>query len=107
MTIMTPPASFEAFEQASRAAGCDTVLERRWAPDVMLQTHTHDFAAEAWVVHGEMWLTHGGQTLHLTAGGHFKLDALVPHEERYGPEGAVLWVARRTVPGLAPSNQVA
>ena len=47
------------------------------------------------VVRGEMWLTVGGSTRHLLPGGTFELSVDVPHAERYGPEGATYWVARR------------
>ena len=39
------------------AAGFDEVLEREWAPDTVVETHTHSFAVEAVVVRGEMWLS--------------------------------------------------
>ena len=45
-----------------------------------------------------MWLTVAGQTRHLHPGDRFELDAHVPHDERYGPEGATYWVARRNAP---------
>jgi hypothetical protein len=42
-----------------------------------------------------MWLDCGGETRHLRAGDEFALDDGAPHAERYGPEGATYWVARR------------
>ena len=86
--------TFEAFSAEQRAAGCDEVLERQWTPDTVIATHTHSFAAKALVVQGEMWLTVGGRTQHLKAGDGFELEPGVPHDERYGPEGATYWVAR-------------
>jgi quercetin dioxygenase-like cupin family protein len=88
-------ADFAAFEASSRAQGYDEVLVRDWAPLTVLDTHTHPFDANAIVVAGEMWLTHGGQTRHLRPGDRFALDRNVPHAERYGAEGASYWVARR------------
>ena len=87
--------TFQAFEAQARALGFTDVLERRWAPLTVLGTHDHPFAAKALVVEGEMWLTHGAATRHLRAGDTFELDAGVPHDERYGPDGATYWVARR------------
>ena len=87
--------SFAEFEAAARARGFDEVLERQWAADTVLDTHTHAFSVEALVVQGEMWLTCGERTQHLTTGSRFVLDAHVPHAERYGAEGATYWVARR------------
>ena len=87
--------TFEAFRADALAAGFDEVLERRWAADTVIATHTHDFGVEAVVRQGEMWLHVEGNTLHLMAGDGFTLSAGVPHDERYGAEGATYWVARR------------
>jgi len=87
--------TFQAFSARARRDGFDEVLERRWGPDTVLETHTHPFAVRARVVQGEMWLTVDGETEHLRPGEPFALEAGVPHAERYGPEGATYWVARR------------
>jgi mannose-6-phosphate isomerase-like protein (cupin superfamily) len=83
------------FDADARARGFDEVIERRWPPDAVLDTHTHPFALEALVVDGEMWLTVGEHTRHLGPGDRFELGRDVPHAERYGPQGATYWVARR------------
>lgn len=87
--------NFEEFESAARAAGFDQALVRQWAPDTVLDTHTHPFDAEALVTEGEMWLTREGLTRHLLPGDTFSLARELPHAERYGPQGATYWVARR------------
>jgi len=87
--------TFAAFEARARAAGFDEVLERRWAPGTLIDTHRHPFDVDAVVIEGEMWLTEGDHTRHLRPGDRFALDRDVPHAERYGPEGAAYWVARR------------
>lgn len=87
--------AFEQFAAQARARGFDEVLERRWEPGTVLDTHTHPFAVDALVVQGEMWLGVGDVTQHLRPGDPFVLDADVPHTERYGAEGATYWVARR------------
>ena len=92
---MTP--SFENFAAEHRAAGFDEVLERRWHPNTVIDTHTHPFAVQALVVQGEMWLSIGERTQHLRPGDRFELEANVPHAERYGAEGATYWVARRNL----------
>jgi hypothetical protein len=89
------PLTFAEFEVESRAAGFDEVLERRWAPDTVLDTHTHAFDVEAVVTQGEMWLADDGMTRHLKTGDRFSLARGVPHAERYGPQGATYRVARR------------
>jgi len=88
-------AAFDTFRTQALAEGFDEVLERRWEPDTVLDTHTHPFAVKAVVTAGELWLTVDGQTRHLQPGDTFMLDRDVPHAERYGPSGAAYWVARR------------
>lgn len=90
------PVTFAEFEAEALAQGFDAVLERRWEPGTVLETHTHPFDAKALVVRGEMWLTVGNDTRHLKAGDTFALDRDVPHAERYGGDGATYWVARRS-----------
>ncbi len=87
--------AFESFAAESRAAGFEEVLERKWPPNQVLETHTHPFSVQALVVQGEMWLTVGDATQHLREGERFALEQGVPHTERYGAEGATFWVARR------------
>jgi hypothetical protein len=89
------PTSFEEFSAAARAAGFDEVAERRWDPGVELPSHTHPFAVQALVVQGAMVLQCRGQDLALKAGDRFELSFEEPHAERYGPEGATYWAARR------------
>ena len=90
-----PQMSFEEFKQQALAEGFDEVLERTWAPDMVLDTHTHPFAVKARVTAGQLWLTTGSQKRYLTPGNEFTLPANEPHAEHYGPEGATYWVARK------------
>ncbi len=91
-----PTISFEQFRDDMLAAGYEEVLERPWAPGTEVPTHTHPFEANALVVQGVMWLSEqGGAARQLEPGDRFHLQANVPHEERYGPQGATYWVARR------------
>jgi quercetin dioxygenase-like cupin family protein len=87
--------SYEQFEAAARAEGFDEVLVREWQPGQVVATHSHPFAVNALVVKGEFWLTCGGETRHVRAGERFELPRDVPHAERYGPDGATFWAARR------------
>ena len=100
MNLALPHSSFNgsslaAFQADALGAGYHEVLERHWPADTVLGTHSHAFDAEAVVTQGEMWLTCGDETQYLTPGTSFKLAHDVPHSERYGPEGATYWVARR------------
>jgi hypothetical protein len=87
--------TFAEFESDAMARGYHEVLERRWQPDTVLDTHGHAFEARALVTEGEMWLTQGGDTRHLLPGDTFLVTKDEPHAERYGRGGAVYWVARR------------
>lgn len=87
--------TYEEFETRARAEGYDAVLVREWAADQVLETHTHPFSVKALVVRGEFWLTESEAVRHLPAGAGFTLGSEVPHAERYGPQGATVWVARR------------
>ncbi|TMB35998.1 MAG: hypothetical protein E6J62_08295 [Deltaproteobacteria bacterium] len=51
--------------------------------------------AQAVVTEGEMWLTFGTHTQHLGVGDTFHVPLGTPHSEKYGPQGATYWVARR------------
>lgn len=93
--MMTTPTYIEFCDQML-AAGYDEVLERLWAPETVVRTHTHPFEANALVVAGEMWLSvRGGPARHLLPGDRFHLQPNEPHEERYGAAGATYWVARK------------
>jgi hypothetical protein len=87
--------SFQAFEERAHASGFDEVVERDWPALYETGSHMHPFEVQALVVRGEFWLTVGDQTRHLRAGDTFELQRDIPHAERYGPDGATYWVARR------------
>lgn len=86
---------FEEFSAEEKARGSDEVLVREWAPDHQTPVHDHPFDARALVVQGEFWLTVGEQTRHLQVGDRFELPRGTLHSERYGPQGATFWAARR------------
>jgi len=87
--------TFATYTAEARANGFDEVVERKWAPSLVLKSHKHPFSVKALVVQGEMWLTIGDDVRHLHPGDEFTLDREQPHAERYGPEGATYWAARR------------
>lgn len=93
--LMTNLPTFDEFQRQMLARGFDEVLERVWKPGTILDTHLHEFEADALVVQGEMWLGENGAERKLLAGDTFHLSAHTPHTERYGNAGAVYWVARR------------
>lgn len=94
---------FRAFESEALAQGYDEVLERQWAPGQVLDTHTHPFSVKVLVVRGRMWLIKGAHEHALGPGDRFTLAYAEPHGERYGPDGATYWVARRNSPQPLPA----
>lgn len=86
---------FDTFRRNALVRGFDEALVREWAPGQVVDTHEHPFEIDARVVRGEFWLTCGSQTRHLQEGDGFALAPGVPHAERYGPDGATFWVARK------------
>jgi mannose-6-phosphate isomerase-like protein (cupin superfamily) len=87
--------AFESFRDQALAAGYDEALLREWAPNFANETHTHPFDTHALVARGEFWLTVGGSVQHFKTGDSFDVARGVEHSERYGPEGATFWAARR------------
>lgn len=92
---MITASTFSEFEAQARAQGFDEVLTRDWAPDLVLDTHSHPFAVSALMVSGDLWLRVDGTERHLVAGDTFELTTGVPHAERYGAQGCTFWAARR------------
>ena len=91
--------TLETFRRMAQAEGFDEIVERAWEPCVMIETHTHPFAVKALVTEGEMWLIVGYHERHLVPGDVFTLQRDEPHAERYGPQGATYWAARRYTAG--------
>ena len=88
--------TLEQFRADMLASGFDEVLERHWAPDTVLDMHSHPFEARALVVQGEMWLQlQGGEPQHLQPGDRFHVLRDAQHAEKYGALGATYWVARK------------
>ena len=76
--------TLEDVTRDAQAQGFDEILERKWPPSAVIETHTHPFAVKALVIEGEMWLIVGDDVRHLLPGDEFALDREVPHAERYG-----------------------
>lgn len=87
--------TFESFERRKLSEGYDEVLVREWAPGFANDLHTHPFDTDAVVAQGEYWLTMDGRVTHLGVGDTFQVARHVEHSERYGPQGAVFWAARK------------
>lgn len=89
------PAHLKKFRDEAIGAGFEEPVLRRWSAHEVVSLHCHPFDVRAVVVEGEMQLTVDGHTQTLHPGDTFSLHRDKPHEERYGPQGAAYWVARR------------
>ena len=86
--------TFKQFKLAKTAEGFDEVLAREWEANHETPVHEHPFEAFGYIVKGEFWLTLDGKTTHLQQGDTFKVARHMPHQEKYGPHGTSLWIAR-------------
>ncbi len=93
--VLAAARTLDDFRAAALDQGFDEAIARSWAPHQVVEQHQHPFDAEALVVQGEMWLSDATGTRHLRQGDGFVLGRGTPHAERYGPQGATYWVARR------------
>ena len=87
--------ALEVFRNEAAGKGSNEVLVREWPPSKVTGLHTHPFSVWVRVIRGEMWLTVGNDVRHFRSGEEFTLARDVQHSERYGEEGATLWVGRR------------
>ena len=87
--------TLDAFRRDAQVEGFDEIVERKWPPSTVVETHAHPFAVKALVTEGEMWLVVGDNERHLLPGDTFALEHEERHAERYGPQGATYWAARR------------
>ena len=86
--------TFEQFKSATTAKGFDEVLTREWEANHETPVHEHSFEAFGYIVKGEFWLTMDGETTHLQQGDTFQVARHMSHQEKYGPQGTSLWIAR-------------
>ncbi len=85
--------TFEQFKAAALAEGFDEVLTREWGANHETLVHEHSFEAFGFIVKGEFWLTMDENVTHLHQGDTFRVARCRPHQEKYGPDGASLWIA--------------
>ena len=86
--------TFEQFKAATMAEGFDEVLAREWEANHETPLHEHPFEVFGFIVKGEIWLTMDENPIHLHQGDTFRVPRYMPHQEKYGPQGASLWIAR-------------
>ena len=93
---MQSHANFNDFSTQAMDDGFDEIIKKEWAPNLVIEKHTHPFDARVQVATGQVKLTlaTGAQTFE--AGQGFFIPRGTEHAEQYGPNGATFWVARKS-----------
>lgn len=86
--------TFEQFKAVTMAEGFDEFLIREWEANHETPVHEHAFEAFGFIVKGDFCLTLDGKVTQLYQGDTFRVARHMPHQEKYGPHGAHLWIAR-------------
>jgi quercetin dioxygenase-like cupin family protein len=92
---MNAHANLIEFTAQAMDDGFDEVVQKEWAPDLVIDQHTHCFDVRVQVSRGEVNLSLATGTQKIEAGHSFYLARNTEHAEHYGPEGATFWVARK------------
>ena len=95
MNLAMPQDTFESFQAQMLSQGFDQVVIKEWQAHFCNELHEHDWHTTAMVAKGEFWLTRHGETTHLSTGDKFTVSKGEIHSEKYGPEGAIFWAARK------------
>jgi quercetin dioxygenase-like cupin family protein len=92
---MKSHATLVEFTAQAMDDGFEEIIQREWAPNLVIEKHTHAFDARVQVMVGQVTLdlADGAQTFE--AGQSFYIARGTEHAEQYGPEGATFWVARK------------
>lgn len=75
--------------------GFQTLVTVTREPNSSMDLHTHPFEAKALVLAGGLSITAAGVEREYGPGQVFHLAALLPHSERYGPQGVEYLVGRK------------
>jgi quercetin dioxygenase-like cupin family protein len=75
--------------------GFDEVIQKEWAPNLVLEKHAHPFDARVQVVAGQVKLELESGSHTYEPGDGFFIPSGTEHAEQYGPHGATFWVARK------------
>jgi quercetin dioxygenase-like cupin family protein len=92
---MKPCANLLEFTAQAMEDGFEEILQKQWEPNLALEMHTHPYDVRVQVTSGQVRLSlaNGAQTYE--AGQGFYLARNTEHAEKYGPDGAHFWVARK------------
>ncbi len=84
-----------SFKEKLARDGFGEAVLREWEAGTVNESHTHDFAASALVISGEITVTTDGGATTCKAGDSFALAAGIPHTETVGDDGVRFLVGRK------------
>ena len=92
---MKSHANLAEFTAQAMDDGFDEIIQRDWAPNLVIEKHTHPFDARVQVATGQVTLSLDNGVQKFEAGQCFYIARGTEHAEQYGAEGATFWVARK------------
>lgn len=92
---MKPQPTLIEFTAQAMDDGFDEIIQKEWASDLVLETHTHPYDVRVQVSAGQVLLSLASGVQKFESGQGFFLARGVEHAEQYGPQGATFWVARK------------
>ncbi len=93
---MKSHANFNDFSAQAMDDGFDEIIQKDWAPNLVIEKHTHPFDARVQVASGQVTLTLASGSQSFATGQGFFIPRDTEHAEQYGPNGARFWVARKS-----------
>lgn len=93
---MKSHANFNDFSTQAMDDGFDEIIKKEWAPNLVIEKHTHPFDARVQVATGQVKLELATGVQTFEAGQGFFIPRGTEHAEQYGPNGATFWVARKS-----------
>jgi mannose-6-phosphate isomerase-like protein (cupin superfamily) len=88
-------ANLTEFTAQAMDDGFDEILQKEWAPNLVIEKHTHPFDARVQIAAGKVKLDMASGSQIFEAGQSFYIPRGTEHAEAYGPLGATFWVARK------------
>lgn len=88
-------ANLTEFTAQAMEDGFDEILQKEWAPNLVIEKHTHPFDVRVQIAAGWVKLDMASGSQKFEAGQGFYITRGTEHAEAYGPLGATFWVARK------------
>jgi quercetin dioxygenase-like cupin family protein len=87
--------NFLEFTEQAKHDGFDEIVQKEWAPNLVVGKHTHPVDVRVQVAAGLVKLEVENDAQIYEAGQSFYIARGTEHAEYYGADGATFWVARK------------